>query len=102
MRKKIIETKGVRIETHKYFQSDTQRIMEKINKQISSYKLAYGRSPQFIVISRELATLFDIQLNLMTQMIGVMVGDAPLEFYSIWGIPCIVSRALTGTQFEVR
>ena len=102
MRKKVTETAGVRIETHKYFQSDTQRVMEKINKQISSYKLAYGKNPQFIVISNELAVIFEIQLCLMTQRIGVMIGDTPLEFFSIWGIPCIVSRALTGTQFEVR
>jgi len=103
MRKKKTETKVAVIETHKYFKSDTQKVLEKMNKAISSYKFEYRDDPQFIIISYELSALFDIELSLMTQRQMIMVlNDKPLEFYSLFGVPCIVSKALNGLQFEVR
>lgn len=103
MRKKKTETKCVIIETHKYFKSDTQKVLEKMNKAISSYKLEYRDDPQFIIISNELGFLFDMELSLMTQRQMIMISnDRPLEIYSVFGVPCIVSKALSGLQFEVR
>jgi hypothetical protein len=103
MRKKVKETDGIIIETHKYYGSDTKRIMSKINKEISSYRVLYGVNPQFMVISRELATIFDIELSLMAQrqMIMTPTNDY-LELHSVFGIPCLVSKVLSGLQFEVR
>lgn len=103
MRKKVKEINGITIETHKYYDSDTKRIMHKINKEISSYRVLYGNNPKLIVISRELATIFDIELSLMEQrqMIMTPTNDY-LEFYSVFGVPCLVSKVLSGLQFEVR
>lgn len=103
MRKKVEKINGITIETHKYFKSDTQKILEKMNKAISLFKFEYRDDPQFIIISYELGVLFDMELSLMTQRQMIMVlNDKPLEFYSVFGVPCIVSKALSGLQFEVR
>ena len=102
MRKKTKEINGVIIESHKYYDNDFQRIMKNINKKISDFRIIYGTNPQFIVISRELAILFDVELRLMEQKQCIMFNNQYLEFYSVWGIPCIVSKALDKLGFEVR
>lgn len=100
IRKKINATN---VETHKYRLEDFQEVMRAINEEISVYRKLYRDNPNFIVISRDLATIFDAQLSLMTQRQGIMILNCkPMEFYSVFGIPCMVSKVLGELEFEVR
>ena len=78
------------------------KIMGKINHEIWQYRTKYGKTPQLIIISRELELLLSRQLNLMSLSQVIILNDKDLQIYTIFGINCLVSPALKDFDFEVR
>lgn len=81
---------------------EINKILGKINRQIIGFKESYGKKPNVIIISNNLALAFKNIYSLMNEFQTIKLNDEYLYINIIFGIACFASPALTGLDFEIR
>ena len=90
------------LEIESYEWEGIHKILGKINNQIEAFRKMYHRKPTFIIISEKLEYILKTQMELMYQNEMIILNDAPLKIYRIFGFNCFSSPTLLNLNFEIR
>lgn len=86
----------------KYTQEEINQTLGKMNNQIEAFRNLYKQKPKFIIVSKELSILLNMQSHLMNQFEVIMLNEELLETNRVFGFSCFVSPVLNDLEFELR